>query len=254
VKEFFVPFFCSHWRWLFNPRGGINVLPTVFGLQAWDIRWLTDRTQVLTFNWQDIPTIAGVLALILLALIALRCGLRNRRRLALAAAVAASLLLIWLLAGGVRAIPTLAFPEKHGFNLAFVGIIIAATWQLSGYTMAMYLAGLRGIPVELREAARVDGATEFQVYRYVIFPILQPITLSAVIVLGHISLKIFDLIFAMAGADNASTDVPGIFMYLTAFRGNQFAKGAAIAVVMLAMVAVVIVPYLVSTLRQEHEA
>src|SRR5690606_10764272 len=42
------------WRWLFNPRGGINVLPTVFGLDAWDIRWLTDRTQVLRFNWQDL--------------------------------------------------------------------------------------------------------------------------------------------------------------------------------------------------------
>ena len=241
------------WRWLFNPRGGINVLPTVFGLQAWNIRWLTDRTQVLTFNWQDLPTIAVVLALIVLALLALRFGLRDRRRPALITGGVAALLLIWLLAGGAQSVPVLAFPEKHGFNLAFIGIIIAATWQLSGYTMAMYLAGLRGIPVELREAARVDGASEFQVYRYVIFPILQPITLSAVIVLGHISLKIFDLIFAMAGADNASTDVPGILMYLTAFRGNQFAKGAAIAVVMLVMVAVVIVPYLVSTLRQEHD-
>ena len=158
-----------------------------------------------------------------------------------------------MLAGGAQSIPALAFPEKHGFNIAFIGIIIAATWQLSGYTMAMYLAGLRGIPVEVREAARVDGASEWQVYRYVIFPLLQPITLSAVIVLGHISLKIFDLIFAMAGADNATTDVPGILMYLTAFRGNQFAKGAAIAVVMLVMVAVVIIPYLVSTLRTEHE-
>lgn len=242
------------WRWLFNPRGGINVLPTVFGLEAWDIRWLTDRTQVLQFNWQDLPTIAVTLVLIGLALLALRFGQRNRRRPALITTGVAVVLLIWLLAGGAQSIPALPFPETHGFNLAFIGIIIAATWQLSGYTMAMYLAGLRGIPVELREAARVDGATEFQVYRYVVFPILQPITLSAVIVLGHISLKIFDLIFAMAGADNASTDVPGILMYLTAFRGNQFAKGAAIAVVMLVMVAVVIVPYLVSTLRQDHEA
>ncbi|HLV37101.1 MAG TPA: sugar ABC transporter permease [Spirillospora sp.] len=241
------------WRWLFNPRGGINVLPTVFGLDAWDIRWLTDRTQVLRFNWQDLPVIAAAAVLIVLALLALRFGLRNQRRPALVTALAAGLILVWLLAGGARTIPVLAFPETHGFNLAFIGIIIAATWQLSGYTMAMYLAGLRGIPIELREAARVDGASEIQVYRYIVLPILQPITLSAVIVLGHISLKIFDLIFAMAGADNATTDVPGILMYLTAFRGNQFAKGAAIAVVMLAMVAVVIIPYLVSTLRQEHE-
>jgi glucose/mannose transport system permease protein len=82
---------------------------------------------------------------------------------------------------------------------------------------------------------------------------LQPITLSAMIVLGHISLKIFDLIFVIAGPDNATTDMPGVLMFVTAFRGNEFAKGAAIAVVMLLMVAVVIIPYLVSTLRSERE-
>ena len=241
------------WRWLFNPRGGINVLPTVFGLEPLNVRWLTDRTQVLSFNWQDLPAIIGVFLLIVLALLTLRFGMKGQRRSAIISAGASLLLLVWLVVGGPRALPILPYPETHGFNIAFVGIIIAATWQLSGYTMAMYLAGLRGIPIELREAARVDGASEWQVYRHVVLPMLQPITLSAVIVLGHISLKIFDLIFAMAGADNATTDVPGILMYLTAFRGNQFAKGAAIAVVMLVMVAVVIVPYLVSTLRQEHD-
>ena len=149
--------------------------------------------------------------------------------------------------------PHHAAPETHGFNIAFIGIIIAAVWQQSGYTMAMYLAGLRGVPEELREAARVDGANEVQVYRFVVLPMLRPITLSAMIILGHISLKIFDLVFAMAGADNATTDVPGILMYLTSFRANQFAKGAAIAVVMLIMVALVIVPYLYTTLRTEQE-
>ena len=114
-------------------------------------------------------------------------------------------------------------------------------------------AGIRSIPEELREAAYVDGANEFQVYRRIILPMLQPITLAAMIVLGHISLKIFDLIFVMAGPDNATTDVPGILMFTTAFRANQFAKGAAIAVVMLLMVAVVIIPYLSSTLRPEDE-
>jgi glucose/mannose transport system permease protein len=117
--------------------------------------------------------------------------------------------------------------------------------------MAMYLAGLRGIPEELREAARVDGCTELGVYRHVVLPLLAPITLSAVIILGHISLKIFDLIYVMAGGDNLNVDVPGIQMYLTAFRGNNFAIGSAIATVMLIMVAFVIVPYLVNTFRAE---
>lgn len=143
----------------------------------------------------------------------------------------------------------LPFPEPHGFNLALIGVVVAAAWQMSGYTMALYLAGLRTIPDELREAARVDGANTLQVYRYVELPLLAPITWSAIIVLGHIALKIFDLVFAMAGPDNAPTSVPAILMFLTTFRGNELAKGASIAVILLLMVSVLIVPYLVASFR-----
>lgn len=140
------------------------------------------------------------------------------------------------------------------FHVALIPVIIAAAWQLIGYTMAMYLAGLRGIPEELREAARVDGATEPGVYRHVVLPLLRPITLSALIVLGHISLKIFDLIFTMTGkGPGFATDVPGIFMFETTFQGNHYAQGAAISIVMLAMVALIIVPYLVFSFRREVE-
>jgi len=138
------------------------------------------------------------------------------------------------------------------FHVALIPVIIAASWQLIGYTMAMYLAGLRGVPEELREAARVDGATETQVYRHIILPILQPITLSALIILGHISLKIFDLIYTMTGKGPAFvTDVPGIFMFETTFQGNHYAQGAAISIIMLIMVASVIIPYLAYSLRSE---
>jgi glucose/mannose transport system permease protein len=241
------------WRWLFNPVGGINRLPTIFGLEPLKIKWLTDRTQILQFNWQSLPMILSVVIIVALAFVAFRYLRRGRRRATLISGGLAVIVLIWVLLGGPGMIPVPEYEEVHGFNLAMIGIIIAAVWQMSGYTMAMYLAGMRGIPEELREAAIVDGANVFQVYRHIILPILQPITLSAMIVLGHISLKIFDLIFVMAGPDNATTDVPGVLMFVTAFRGNQFAKGAAIAIVMLIMVAVVIVPYLVTTLRSETE-
>ncbi len=141
-----------------------------------------------------------------------------------------------------------------GISLAMLSVVIAATWQMSGYTMAMYLAGLRSIPDELREAARVDGASEFEVYRHIVLPLLQPVTLSAVIVLGHISLKIFDLVVSMTGPGPAfATDVPAFFMYDTTFRGNNFAQGAAIAILLLILVAVLIVPYLRYTMRTEAE-
>ncbi len=139
-------------------------------------------------------------------------------------------------------------------NIGIKAVVIAATWQMSGYVMAMYLAGLRGIPDDLREAARVDGANEFQVYRHIIVPLLQPITLGAVIILGHISLKIFDLIVAMTGPGPAfSSDVPAFFMFDTTFRGNNFAQGAAVATILLVMVAALIVPYLVYNMRTEAE-
>jgi glucose/mannose transport system permease protein len=140
------------------------------------------------------------------------------------------------------------------FHVALIPVIIAASWQMIGYTMAMYLAGLRGVPEELREAARVDGATEVAIYRHIILPILQPITLSALIVLGHISLKIFDLIYTMTGKGPAfATDVPGIFMFETTFQGNHYSQGAAISIIMLLMVALIIIPYLVYSLRREVE-
>jgi glucose/mannose transport system permease protein len=118
--------------------------------------------------------------------------------------------------------------------------------------MAMYLAGLRGIPEELREAARVDGATEWQIFRRVILPLLQPITLSAVIILGHISLKIFDLTKSMTGpGPGFSSDVPALFMYETTFSGSHFSQGASIAIVLLALVSLLIIPYLIWNFRNE---
>lgn len=131
-------------------------------------------------------------------------------------------------------------------------IALAAIWQMSGYTMALYLAGLRGIPVELREAAQVDGASEFYIYRHIIFPLLAPITLSAMIILGHMSLKVFDLIIAVAGKQLA-LDVPSIYMWQTTFDGLFFARGASIGILLLLSVAVLIVPYLRYTLRTEAE-
>ncbi len=130
--------------------------------------------------------------------------------------------------------------------------VIPAVWQLSGFTMALYLGGIRSISDDLREAARVDGATEFEIYRYIILPMLQPVTLSAVIILGHMSLKIFDLIVAL-GHKDLRLDVPGIYMWTTTFDGTNYAQGAAIGVLMLVSVAVLVVPYLVQNMRTETE-
>jgi glucose/mannose transport system permease protein len=141
---------------------------------------------------------------------------------------------------------------EAGIPVALLPVVVAATWQLAGFTMAMYLAGIRGVPEELREAARVDGANEWQVYRRVVLPLLRPITLGVVVILGHISLKIFDLTVVMTGSGpNFTADLPAFYMFETTFRGNHFAEGAAIAMVLLFLVATLVIPYLYFSLRRE---
>jgi glucose/mannose transport system permease protein len=103
----------------------------------------------------------------------------------------------------------------------------------------------------LREAAQLDGATTWQIYRHIIIPLLTPITISVMIILGHVSLKIFDLIYAMSGkGPGFATDVPGIFMFDKTFGAMQYNLGAAASVVMLILVSLVIVPYLARTLKE----
>lgn len=136
------------------------------------------------------------------------------------------------------------------WGIAFVGL--PALWQMTGFAMALFLAGLGSIPDDLREAGRVDGASEVQIYRRIILPLLRPAVLSVVIILGHISLKIFDLIIALTGRQLA-LDVPAIYMWTTTFDANNFARGAAIGILLLVAVAMLVIPYLVYSRRQEAE-
>lgn len=138
-----------------------------------------------------------------------------------------------------------------GFPMAMLPVIIAAVWQLSGFAMAMYLSGLAAISDDVREAAAIDGASTFQLYRDVIIPLLKPITISCLIILGHVSLKIFDLVYAMSGrGPGYATEVPGIFMFDKTFKVLEYNTGAAASVVMLFMVSLVIVPYLARSMKE----
>jgi glucose/mannose transport system permease protein len=128
---------------------------------------------------------------------------------------------------------------------------LPAIWQMSGYVMALFLAGFRGIPDDLREAARVDGASEFKIYRYILFPQLSPTFLTVLIILGHISMKVFDLIFGIA-TKSYVTKVLAIYMWQVIFDFQNYAKGAAIAIVILLMIAVAVIPYLIYVNKTEE--
>jgi glucose/mannose transport system permease protein len=133
---------------------------------------------------------------------------------------------------------------------AMYSMAIPAIWQMSGYVLALFLAGFRGIPDDMREAARVDGASESQIYRHVLFPQLTPTLLTVLIILGHISMKIFDLIIGINGKSYV-TQVVAVYMWEATFDKHDYAKGTAIAIVILLMVAIVVVPYLRYTNKQE---
>ncbi|WP_231935264.1 carbohydrate ABC transporter permease [Micromonospora viridifaciens] len=129
---------------------------------------------------------------------------------------------------------------------------LPAIWQLSGYMMALFLSGFRGIPADLREAAAMDGASTYQLYRHVIFPQLTPTALSAMIILGHMSMKMFDLIMSVSGAQWI-TEVPAVYVW-QALLTSDYAKAAAISTILLLLIAVVIVPYLIYNNRVERRS
>ena len=135
-------------------------------------------------------------------------------------------------------------------EMAIYTIVIAAVWQSSGFVMAMFLAGLRGIDDSLIKAAQIDGASPVRAYWHVILPILRPVFFSAIVVLSHIAIKSFDLVQALTGGGPGyASDLPANFMYTFAFNRAQMGVGAASAMIMLFGVLAILVPYLYSELR-----
>jgi glucose/mannose transport system permease protein len=138
-------------------------------------------------------------------------------------------------------------------DMAIYTIVIAGVWQASGFCMAMFLAGLRGIDSEIMKAAQIDGASTYATYRRIVIPALRPVFLSAFIVLTHMAIKSYDLVIALTGGGPGNaTELPSTFMYSYTFTRDQMSVGAASAVIMLMTVAAIIVPYLYSELREPH--
>ena len=118
--------------------------------------------------------------------------------------------------------------------MAIYTIVIAAVWQTSGFVMAMFLAGLRGIDNEVMKAAQIDGASTFALYRRIVIPQLRPAFMSAFVVLAHMAIKSYDLVIALTGGGpGTATELPATFMYSYTFTRNQMGIGAASAVIML---------------------
>lgn len=137
---------------------------------------------------------------------------------------------------------------------AIYAVVIAGVWQASGFVMALFLAGLRGVDGEIIKAAQVDGIPAWRIYTAIIIPSMAPIFLSAFIVLAHLAIKSFDLVIALTGGGPGyATDLPATYMYTMAFSRGDIGQAASSAMVMMAVVFAIIVPYLYSELRAKHD-
>ncbi len=132
-------------------------------------------------------------------------------------------------------------------------LVIAAVWQASGFVMALFLAGLRGVDQSIVRAAQIDGASLPSIYLRIVLPSLRPVFFSALMILAHIAIKAFDLVAAMtAGGPGYASDLPAMFMYAHTFTRGQMGLGAASAILMLGAVMAIVVPYLYSELRNKR--
>ena len=123
-----------------------------------------------------------------------------------------------------------------GPSLVTPAIIGAFSWMWAGFAVVVIGAGLSALPRDVLEAARVDGANEWQTFRYVTLPLLAPV-LGVVFVTMVINvLKIFDIIFMAPGASQDEANVIALEMWRTAFTGRQYGLGSAIAVLIFLLV------------------
>jgi len=165
----------------------------------------------------------------------------------------------WLLDPGVGLEHTMqtlgwsnfAFGWIKDSDMAIYCVVIAAVWQTTGFVMAMFLAGLRGVDSEQINAARLDGAKSWQIYQRIIIPQLGPVFISAFVILAHMAIKSYDLVIALTnGGPGRSTWLPSVFMYQYTFTRNEMAVGAASSVLMLIAIGVVVLPYLYGEMRK----
>ncbi len=127
---------------------------------------------------------------------------------------------------------------------AIYTVVITGIWQASGFAMALFLAGLRAVDPDLIKAARIDGARMSRIYRRIILPSIRPIFIAVLVILLQFAIKTFDLVLALtSGGPGISTTMPSIYVYDLMFQRGQLNQGAAAAIMMLAALLVVLVPY-----------
>lgn len=122
-------------------------------------------------------------------------------------------------------------------HTAMLTVVIVTIWVRLGFCMLIYLAGLQSIPPDLVEAARVDGASRWQQFRHITFPLLKPTTFLLLVLNIIYSFEVFDLVFVLTnGGPGYATTVLTVFIYNSAFQTQSVGYASAIGIVFMAII------------------
>jgi raffinose/stachyose/melibiose transport system permease protein len=117
---------------------------------------------------------------------------------------------------------------------ALVSTFVPILWQFTGYHMLLMYAGIRSVPIEIQEAALIDGASEWQINRKILIPMIKPVLKVCTIISVTGSLKVFDMIYILTNGGPAhATEVPSTLLVQMLFLRNRYGFGSAIAILLI---------------------
>lgn len=247
------------WQW-----AGVEQYVRLFA----DEVWLTSLANLALF----LPIAIGI-PLVLGALIAILLDQQVRAEGVLRTLFLYPLALSWIVSGtlwlwmlrpdiGIESVlkhnglPNASFDWVVNPSYAIFAIALVAIWHSTGFVMALFVAGLRGIDDSIIKAARIDGATLPRIYWSIILPALRPTVFSALLILLPAMIKTYDLVIVLTqGGPGNSSMLPAVFAYDRFFARSLMGLGSAAGVVILMLCIVIAVPYILLELRrQRHDA
>ena len=143
-----------------------------------------------------------------------------------------------------------AIPIFSNYDINTYVILGIASWRHIGYIMLLYLAGLKSVDPSLREAAAIDGATEWQTFRKVVFPAMRPVNIIVMVITIIESLRAFDMVYIIYGS-SGGLPILGVLVFNNIAGEGASMKGAAYAVILFLLSIVPIIAYLNQQFKED---
>ncbi len=233
------------WRWLYHPSYGFfNYILNLFGVDKW--LWLDEASGVLTLalSYVGLPFKAGyftdatwtISLNVLMAVLGVIFLILSRRRnpLAIVGLIAIAICFFFGIVDSLLLnLPKTSFFKVPDPSLALVSVIVFSTWHHVGFDIVIFLAGLTGISPELYEAARIDGANEWQIFRRITLPLLSPTTFFLLIISTIATFQAFNHIYIMTqGGPMGATRTVTMFVFQNFYDFTRVGYASALAFIL----------------------